>query len=395
MNTANWSVLARGLAGELADEGVLRSDAWREAVEAVPRHVFVSRFYTQQPDGEWVETGADDPGWLPAVYRNQPLVTDLAVDSRGNRVTVSSSTKPGLMVRTLEALDVRDGQRVLEIGTGTGYNAGLLSHRLGDDRVFSVDIGAGLVAAARGRLAGLGFTPVLSAAHGADGMPGHAPFDRIIATCSVPSVPWAWAEQVREGGLVLVDVKRSGHAGNLVLLRRHPDRLEGRFLARWAGFMAMRDVDQAPESGVAVAEVASGERSVTQLDPLPWSAQIPWFLAHAHLPGDLAFGYHGTSAVFTAHDGSRAAVQTGPGEREVRQHGPTRIWDAFEAAHQAWDALGKPAWDRFGMTVTAEGGQRVWLDDPADGPQWRFPDRSAQSTSARISSDVTFTGEPK
>jgi protein-L-isoaspartate O-methyltransferase len=56
----------------------------------------------------------------------------------------------------------------------------------------------------------------------------HAPFDRIIATCPVPTVPWAWAEQLREGGLVLVDLE----PGNLVLLTRHADRLEGPFLGR-------------------------------------------------------------------------------------------------------------------------------------------------------------------
>ena len=47
---------------------------------------------------------------------------------------------PGLMPRMLETLDVRDGHDVLEVGTGTGYNAALLSHRIGDQHVFSVDI---------------------------------------------------------------------------------------------------------------------------------------------------------------------------------------------------------------------------------------------------------------
>ena len=279
--TASWRELAHRLADELATEHVLRTPAWRDAVEATPRHLFVPRFYVQEPGGEWAETTVEDGEWLAAVYRNEPLITDLAVAANGNRVTVSSSTKPGLMVRMLEALDVHDEHRVLEIGTGTGYNAALLSHRLGADRVFSVDIGAGLVDAARGRLAELGLAPTLSAAHGAGGMPEHAPFDRIIATCSLPAVPWAWAEQVREVGLVLVDVKRSVHAGNLVLLTRHADRLEGRFLARWAGFMAIRDADQAPNSAATVGDVQAGIRSGTHLDPLPWSALVPWFLAHA------------------------------------------------------------------------------------------------------------------
>ncbi len=381
--TAPWRELARQLADELAAEHVLRTPAWRDAVEAMPRHLFVPRFYVQQPGGEWAETTVEDGEWLAAVYRNEPLITDLAVATNGNRVTVSSSTKPGLMVRMLEALDVHDEHRVLEIGTGTGYNAGLLSYRLGADRVFSVDIAAGLVDAARSRLAELGLAPTLSVAHGAGGMPEHAPFDRIIATCALPVVPWAWAEQVREGGLVLVDVKRSVHAGNLVLLTRHADRLEGRFLAQWAGFMAIRDADQAPNSVATVGDVQGGIRSRTHLDPLPWSSLVPWFLAHARLPGELAFGYRGATeqgwpewAVFSAHDGSWCAIRMhadDAGEREVRQDGPVTIWNEFEATHKMWDGLGRPGWDRLGLTVTPEGFHRIWLDEPDGEFRWSLP----------------------
>jgi protein-L-isoaspartate O-methyltransferase len=181
-----WRLRAQGLAGAVAAEGVLRSAVWREALEAIPRHVFVPRFYLQRPDGTWAETTSDDDGWLAAVYRNEPLVTD--------PVTLSCSAKPGLVVRMLEALDVRDDHRVL--ASGCGYLTALLTHRLGPDQVFT---------------------------HGPE---VHAPFDRIIAIRSMPTVPWAWAEQVREGGLVLVGLE----PGGLVLLTRHADRLEGPFL---------------------------------------------------------------------------------------------------------------------------------------------------------------------
>ena len=383
--TAPWRDLAHRLADEMAAEDALRTPAWRDAVEAIPRHLFVPRFYVQQPGGEWTETTNEDDEWLAAVYRNEPLITDLAVAANGNRVTVSSSTKPGLMVRMLEALGVDDEHRVLEIGTGTGYNAGLLSHRLGADRVYSVDIGASLVNTARDRLAQLGLAPTLSVAHGADGMPQHGPFDRIIATCSVPAVPWAWAEQVHQGGLVLVDVKPSVHAGNLVLLTRHADRLEGRFLARWAGFMAIRDADQAPECVSTVGEVQAGIRSTTHLDPMPWSSLVPWFLAQARLPGQLAFGYRGATgqgpqwAVFSARDGSWCAVRMQPddaGEREVRQAGPVKLWNVFETTYEMWDGLGRPSWDRLGLTVTPDRHHRVWLDEPDGDFRWSLPPRA-------------------
>ncbi|MEU0878492.1 hypothetical protein ABZ345_07850 [Lentzea sp. NPDC005914] len=183
-----WRLRAQGLAGAVAAEGVLRTAAWREALEAIPRHEFVPAFYDERPDGTWAETTAADDGWLAAVYRNEPLVTD--------PVTRSSSAKPGLLVRMLEALDVRDEHRVL--ADGCGYLAALLAHRLGSDQVFT------------------------------HGLEQHAPFDRIIATRPLPAVPWTWAEQVREGGLVLVDLA----PGTLVLLTRHADRLEGPVLHR-------------------------------------------------------------------------------------------------------------------------------------------------------------------
>ncbi|WP_112273539.1 methyltransferase domain-containing protein [Lentzea terrae] len=382
--TMPWQELAHQLADQIAAEGALRSPAWRDAVEATPRHVFVPRFYVQRQDGQWTETSVDDDGWLAAVYSNEPLITDLATTANGHRVTVSSSTKPGLMVRMLEALDVDDKDKVLEIGTGTGYNVALMSHRLGADRVYSVDISRALVDTARKRLAELGLRPTLAAGHGVEGLPEHGPYDRIIATCSLPAVPWAWAEQLREGGLVLVDIKPSTHAGNLVLLTRHADRLEGRFLPRWAGFMAMRDADDAPEVTSIAVDLNAGRRSVTHLEPTPWSSLVPWFLVQALMPDEVVFGYHGATdqgpewAVFSTPDGSWAAVKTQLGEngkREVRQGGPISLWDELERTHQTWDNLGRPNWDRLGLTVTSDGLHRVWLDEPSGKVSWTLPSR--------------------
>lgn len=382
MNTAvdGWREHARKLADKIEADGILADGAWRAAAESVPRHVFVPSFFEQRAGGEWVQTSAGDAGWLEAVYSDKPLVTALAPNEVGQPVTVSSSTKPGLMVRMLEALEVRDGHRVLEIGTGTGYNAGLLAHRLGDAQVFSVDIGAGLVDAARERLADLGYAPTLVAVDGAGGLPEAAPFDRIIATCSVPVVPWTWAEQVRDGGLVLVDVKRGVHAGNLALLRRIGNRLEGRFLPRWAGFMAMRDIDGAPPpTRTGTPELERGRRSTTRLDPQPWAAAIPWFLAQARLPRRITFGYRGCGpewTTFTGKDGSWCAVRLAPdeeGAREVRQGGPVAIWDQLDDVHAMWERLGRPGWERLGLTVGSDGHHRVWLDEPDGAYHWSLP----------------------
>ena len=237
---------------------------------------------------------------------------------------------------------------------GTGYNAALMSHRLGDQHVFSVDIGTDLVQTARERLAELGYAPTLAAVHGAQGLPEHASFDRIIATCSVPAIPGAWADQLCDGGLLLVDVKRASVAGNLVLLRKQGDRLQGRFLPTWAGFMAMRDTAAPPAVTASAGTVhpEDGTRSFTRLEPTPWAAIVPWLLASPRLPWTLSFGYLGRTAtgapewaVFTGDDGSWCAVRTQPdnqGHREVRQDGPVTIWDQFERTHGEWETLDQP-----------------------------------------------------
>lgn len=389
----DWQHRARILADEIEASGVLHDPAWRAALEAVPRHVFVPRFYEQRPDTSWQESTADTPGWLDAVYANKPLITDLAETANGGRVTVSSSSKPGLMIRMLEHLDVRDGDRVLEIGTGTGYNAGLLSHRLGDSRVVSIDIGAELVRAARRRLADLGHAPTLIAGDGAQGVPGCAPFDRIIATCAVPSIPAAWHDQLRDGGLLLVDFKRSTDAGNLVLLQRIGKRLEGRFLWQWAGFMSIRTADAAPataSTGTAGADEpvvepgggSAGHRSSTRLSPYPWASLVPWFLAQAGYPSHVIFGLRGitengpTWTSLTTGDGSWAWVRLQPqddGARETWQGGPLRLWDVFEAAQQEWERLGCPGWGHFGLTVLPNGEHTVWLESPESESRWHLP----------------------
>lgn len=93
------------------------------------------------------------------------------------------------MTRMLEALDIHDGHDVLEIGAGTGYNAALLSHWLGDQHVFAVDIEPTLIRLARERLARIGYHPTLASANGANGLPEHAPTTASSLPAPSPQCP--------------------------------------------------------------------------------------------------------------------------------------------------------------------------------------------------------------
>ncbi|WP_274567660.1 methyltransferase domain-containing protein [Streptomyces spiramyceticus] len=89
----------------------------------------------------------------------------------------------------------------LEIGTATGYVAALLSERLGEELVFSVEIDPPLAHQARQNLATLGYAPTVVVADGEHGWVEAAPYDRLISTCALRRVPYELVRQVKPGGI--------------------------------------------------------------------------------------------------------------------------------------------------------------------------------------------------
>lgn len=382
--------LAAQLACELADKGALHRSEWDTAVRTVLRHIFVPSYHEQRPDCTWRTVSSHDHDsydeWLTAVYSDRALVTALHTDDETGQATpISSSSQPSLMVRMLETLNLRDGHRVLEIGTGTGYNAGLLCARLGAENVASVDVELSLVETARRRLAHLGYRPTLAVTDGAHGLPETAPYDRIIATCSVPRIPRAWIDQLTPDGRILTDFKIAGdhHAGNLLDLRATPAGLEGRFLPKWAGFMRLRPNGEYEPVAVRTADLqqAAIERHTAVQSAHPWwDDTLVWFLAALELPHTIT-GMRldpdtrtPVATMLRAPDGSWADVTLEPdtdGRRVVRGGG-TDLWAAVEHAYTTWHELGQPGWDRFGLTVT-DHEHRCWFDQPHSTTAWTLP----------------------
>lgn len=374
------------VARALEREGASVSPEWTLALRDVPRYHFVRTFYEQDGAGPWRAVSRDDPAthgrWQEAVASDRPLTTKLRIDGHGAEVAVSSSSKPGLMVRMLETLKLENSHRVLEIGTGTGYNAGLLCHRLGHDQVASVDNDPGLVVTARDRLAELDYKPILAVTDGAHGLPEAAPFDRIIATCSVRRVPQAWLNQLTDAGRVLVDVKvRGTSAGNLVDLRRRGGAMEGRFLSRWAGFMPMRSMSDQHGYPARLPQTVQRYTDVPATDP--WAAfPVVWFIAALTMPTDVTVGTllsadrrFPVGGTITRADGHWAEVELGAradGGHTLRAS-DADTWRVVEDAYAMWRVLGKPDWGNFGLTVYGPDDQVVWCKAPGGHRSWPLP----------------------
>ena len=376
----DWRRRLDRLALDLTESGQL-PEPWRDAFHATPRHVLVPRFYEQDATGRWNAVDGTNPTadyYLDAVYSDRTLITAL-VDDHGpwgiQQIPVSSSTLPSLMLRMLSELDPGDGDTVLEIGTGTGYNAALLCAHLGADRVYSVDLRAELVAAARERLASLGHHPTLAATDGATGLPDFGPYDRIIATCAERHIPPAWLGQLAPGGTILADLKGGLSAGNLITLHRPTEKpqAEGRFLPWWAGFMTMAHTTT-PQPATRTERPAAETRH-SDLDPAVLDEPVFAFLAQTHLPHDIGRRHRrtadgGDATVLVTSTGDWTSIQhehTAQGYRV--QHSGTDHWSAIETAHDLWWAAGKPDWPRLGLTMTPHH-QRVWLDEPTSTHTW-------------------------
>lgn len=378
VDTAGWdtraSALAAALEAELAVAGVVLHPAWRQAFAATPRHRFVPRILT---NGIVVERG--DAGWLDAVYANESLATQTRTTSTSGRaVPTSSSSKPTVMAIMLEHLAASPGHRVLEIGTGTGYNAAVLARRLGDRSVCSIDLDPELIDSAREHLAEIGLHPQLVAGDGAEGWPDGGPFDRIIATCALTCIPPAWIDQLADGGRIVAPLD-AGSAGPLAVLdKTAPDEITGIIDPYPVLFMPMRaTVDNPDAAGPHPVPPATGmaHHSTTSLDPagLLSRPELVLFL-WLHAPG-LHLGGGADHGVVVAERGSaRAEANLQPladNTWAVRQHGPYRLWDTIEHAVTMFDALDRPGASRLGISaLNVPGKQYVWLDHPDSDHCW-------------------------
>lgn len=204
--------------------GAIRTAAVAAAFERVPRHVFIERYFPPPFRTAVVADQANPSEQVLAIaYSLDSVLTHVQDD-----LPISSASSPQLVATMLESAQLDRGMRVLEIGTGTGYDAALIAHLVGPSgRVVSVDLSAEVTEAARRGLTRGGGIPVeVVIGDGADGYAGGAPYDRIIVTVGCRTIARSWLRQLREDGLLLVPLEHAGHHP-VMALRRRGLELEG------------------------------------------------------------------------------------------------------------------------------------------------------------------------
>lgn len=369
---------ARLLAG-LTKSGAL-AEGWRGAFERAPRAEFV-------PEAVWAPDDGSPTGhrritriiepdmWRALVDADEVVVTQLddgAIDGPG--VPTSSASKPSLVASMLRNLDITDRARVLDVGTGTGWTSALLAARLGGAAVTTVEVDPRIASEAAARLKAAALLPArLVVGDGLAGCPKGAPYDHIHSTAAVRRVPSAWIAQTRPGGTIVTPWGTPyANAGLLRLVtgeRGAPSY--GRFVDN-VSFMWMRA--QRPHA-VTLPHTEPDLRGPSAIDPdLALSEVDVAFTIGLHVP-DARYVHlwdaSNPSATYriALSDGNgswaSARYEAWDAPDAVRQWGPRRLWDEITVARRWWEERGSPALTRFGLTVTAEGRQRTWLDAPA------------------------------
>jgi protein-L-isoaspartate(D-aspartate) O-methyltransferase len=382
----------------LIAEGALWSPALIAAFRQTPRHRFLDRIYVYHHRHEgWREvvTRESGPQVLDLLYADRALITRLSPAGAGPQVPISSSSQPSLMAEMLEDLRPELGQRVLEIGAGTGYNAALLAHIAGAGQVHAVDVDRAVLAEAAEHLQSFAERGVLL--HHGDGRAGWqeaAPFDRAMVTAASPDVEPAWLAQLKEGGVLVAPVVFAPGLAFIVRGTVWQGVFQGG-LTRGAYFMPLRTEEESPHEETEALPQAVALKS----RPAPWAGwfdrQRPRLASHSFLQAMVFYGwlrgltvlYRGNPSGGACHGISMNDAVCWLGAEDWQVDGPAgqelaeALWLAWLRAGGPWptefrlristtDACLAP--DRHTMVRSGPRCQQLWdLVEVRERPGWR------------------------
>jgi protein-L-isoaspartate(D-aspartate) O-methyltransferase len=340
---------------------------WDSTFEAVPRGAFApDRLFH---DGEWIDRSEQPQRWAELVASDIALTTQLDDGGNGNGTPTSSSSQPKVVRFMLHHLGAERGMRVLDVGTGTGWTAALLAHGLGDGNVTTIEVDPTVAAQAHERLKRSGLHPRTVIGDGYAGHPDGAPYDRVHATAAVQRVPRAWIEQTRPGGIILVPFGTPYCNGALLKLVVGEDGSAAGTFVEDVAFMWVRS--QRPDS--KPFDVDDVRYSPSTVDPCDvQQTHAAAFAIGLRLPGVTSmevWAEHarwgtGRSEVWDGTSYAHCRYADWDAPHAVVESGPRDLWSELSGAYRWWDAAGRPGIERFGLTVTPDGHQTAWLDDP-------------------------------
>ncbi|MEU8794598.1 methyltransferase domain-containing protein [Streptomyces sp. NPDC048643] len=357
----------------------LRDGAVREALLALPREVLMPQAYVRRTAPgddpprwdllDWSEP-QDRPELLGLLYGGgsvlvqhdgEPLLGRARGPRSGASIT-SMSTVMGLTASLLEELELRPGQRVLDVGTGAGVTAAVACEICGDRGVVTLDRDRHLTDAAAVRLADLGFRPQVVCGSGEQGVPG-AEFDRIFVSYAMEHVPTALVEQLAPGGRLLVHVTSASPSWpGLAVVERTSD---GRIAAE------LRAVEFAHRAGHGMERIWLSEEFRRRIDAEPgtWTQRCMLappadgdrglWLAADYLLGGLVRDF-GTEHLVIGAPGCGSWLRVEPvSDRRwnVTTRGPRDIWKELQDLAARWRAAGSP--NSYRLHIDPDGGQRA------------------------------------
>lgn len=258
--------LRDALADHIKSFGTFKSPPVEATFRTVPRHLFLP--------------GAS----LDDAYSRNPVVTRRAPDG----TSLSSASSPKLVATMLEQLAVQAGQRVLEIGAATGFNAALLAELTGPTgTVVTIELDDDLAAEAAGNLSRAGYPGVrVICGDGALGDPGQAPYDRIIVTAEAWDLVPAWWDQLTPDGRIVAPVRLhgTGLTRSIGFRRTGPDTLASDSAAV-CGFVPMRGISEHADQRIQLASDAVLKVDAADLPDAPALAQALSYPAAGHWTG--------------------------------------------------------------------------------------------------------------
>ncbi|MEU4392230.1 hypothetical protein [Kribbella sp. NPDC023855] len=365
----SWKRRAGELIAALEQKGHLADPSLRAAFTEVPRHLFVPDYLRIKLDenGFAVREGKvdrSDAEYYDAVYSDQALMTQTKpVEGQPDSfVWSSSSSMPSVMADMIEELEVQSGMSILESGTGTGYNAAILCHLLGDQAVTTIEIDPDLLREALERLDNLGYHPATD--------PAGRLHDRVLATHAVDHVPYDWIRWSKPGAVILTDLRPPSNTdiGAWLKLTVNSDgkTATGKLMPPRGYFMSARQVAEFADIGHQLPELTLEEHQAraemmkdreTHLSPAVFQDEV-YGLYFWRQSSDVWWGSQDEVIILNSSDGSWAQVQDGT----VIMLGPRDLWTEVEQAYQRWQAAGEPDLSEWTVEVTADG--RTLIDLP-------------------------------